>query len=59
MNRNTAIVLGVIAVALIVVGVLVYQQQQRSIPVIQVEAGGASVSIGAGGISVSVPPSQE
>jgi hypothetical protein len=59
MNRNTAIVLGIIAVALIVVAMLVYQQQQRSIPVIQVETGGASVSIGAGGISVSVPPDQE
>lgn len=58
MNRNTAILLGVIAVALVVVGMLIYQQQQAR-PVIQVEAGGASVSIGADGISVSVPPSQQ
>ncbi|HWA19900.1 MAG TPA: hypothetical protein VG757_12965 [Devosia sp.] len=58
MNRNTGIVLGAVAIVLIVIALLVYQQQ-RSVPVIQVETGGASVNIGAGGISVSVPPSQQ
>lgn len=58
MTRNTWIGLAVVAVA-IVVGALVVQNAMRPPPAVEINTGGTKVSIGAGGVSISVAPSSE
>jgi hypothetical protein len=57
MNRRTYAVLA--AVAVVIIGGLVWNAYRAQSPVVQISTDAAKVSIGASGVSVSVAPSAD